>query len=186
MLNNVQCAYPDCREPVTGQCSGYNGSCGRFYCAKHSWGKYCFECAKEKRTDGIINEYSEIAQGVSRIKENKVRFVVSVVGIFLIIYILTSRDENIIFSLGCAYVVFALIAWVFYQKANSKLQMAKAEEISVEHPYFVDFYEEWKSQKNKANLKTALKVAGVIGLISVVGAQGLIKGSESIARDQLG
>ncbi len=48
MAMNIACAYPNCTNPVIGQCVGYKEQCGRYYCVQHSDGKLCIECATRK------------------------------------------------------------------------------------------------------------------------------------------
>jgi hypothetical protein len=47
----VACADPGCTNSVIGQCTGYGGPCGRFYCASHSTGTFCQACAERKAED---------------------------------------------------------------------------------------------------------------------------------------
>src|SRR5438045_688561 len=62
----MACSVAGCKEPVIGQCAGYKESCGRFYCAEHSAGKLCAECAerlaKDEAAQRLYDDYLQTAK----------------------------------------------------------------------------------------------------------------------------
>jgi hypothetical protein len=66
MAGNIGCFSADCNNPVIGQCSGYKGNCGQFYCHPHSRGKLCGECggrkAHEEAMERTRQDYLETAK----------------------------------------------------------------------------------------------------------------------------
>lgn len=63
---NLACAFGGCREPVIGQCSGYQKPCGKFYCASHSTQGLCTDCSARKAEDDKIAEFTQIAENLLR------------------------------------------------------------------------------------------------------------------------
>ena len=64
---NISCYYLGCMNPVVGQCQGYPGHCGRFYCAEHSRSEHpkgvlCLECAQRLAKDREEQERKEIQE----------------------------------------------------------------------------------------------------------------------------
>lgn len=50
MIGNVACSFPNCSNPVIGQCTGYKKKedCRKYYCATHSTDNLCYSCASKK------------------------------------------------------------------------------------------------------------------------------------------
>ncbi len=50
MIGNIACSFPNCSNPVIGQCTGYKKKedCRKYYCATHSTGNLCYSCASKK------------------------------------------------------------------------------------------------------------------------------------------
>ncbi len=65
---NISCSSPGCTNPVIGQCIGYKGSCGRYYCAPHTSERLCADCAKQKLQDEIAaktyRDYLKVSEQV--------------------------------------------------------------------------------------------------------------------------
>lgn len=70
---NIQCSVSGCNNPVIGQCTGYKGDCGKFYCAQHSSDGLCAECVAQKAHDEFVAktfaEYWQLADQVKRESE---------------------------------------------------------------------------------------------------------------------
>lgn len=75
MTAGVACFTRGCTQPVIGQCQGYKGSCGQFYCAEHSTAKLCTDCAEkrlqeeaeqaqEAELDKIVSDYLQLAEKI--------------------------------------------------------------------------------------------------------------------------
>ena len=64
MTSNIGCSFTGCNSPVIGQCSGYKGNCGQFYCRTHSFGKLCSECGRREATDLTYEHYLETAKRI--------------------------------------------------------------------------------------------------------------------------
>ena len=63
--SGIACFTSGCHEPVVGQCAGYNGGCGRFYCSMHSEGRLCVECAGLKLQHETFTEYVVTAEKIA-------------------------------------------------------------------------------------------------------------------------
>jgi len=70
MTSGVTCFINGCTEPVIGQRTGYQGACMRFYCAKHSSGTLCSNCAERKahyeKLQAIYEDYLHTAESIRR------------------------------------------------------------------------------------------------------------------------
>ena len=67
---SVSCAVPGCASPVIGQCTGYKGTCGRYYCTDHSTGTLCADCAgrkaEDERTERVTSDYLQTIKALQR------------------------------------------------------------------------------------------------------------------------
>ena len=65
---NIGCSSPGCTNPVIGQCVGYKGSCGRYYCATHTSERLCPDCARQKLQDELATktykDYLQVSEQV--------------------------------------------------------------------------------------------------------------------------
>jgi len=69
MYPNIACSVSGCTNPVIGQCPGYKGSCGRYYCATHSADRLCADCARRKMEDEIAQRtYEDYLQTAERLQ----------------------------------------------------------------------------------------------------------------------
>jgi uncharacterized membrane protein YeaQ/YmgE (transglycosylase-associated protein family) len=163
---NVACAVADCENPVIGQCPGYKGPCGRYYCRNHSSEGLCQACAthktNEEEAERIYQDYLATAKHLNS-DNNIVGLVLTVfVLIAAVITWLSSGSAEIgFFTLFVAAILGALLA-----AAARRERLAKAAE---GRPGFEEFYAEFRKAKTKDALMTGLGVAGAITL-GVVGA----------------
>lgn len=172
MTGNVACFSPGCRNPVIGQCPGYNGPCGHFYCAKHTAEKLCSECGSRKKvdeeTERIYQDYLRTAQGL---------FVVGC-GTWFVIGVASLLIGGLLNSMFPAfgrersttelYLILAVAFTPGYIAAYlSHRAVARAKEIAQTKPYFDQFFKEYRKQKGRQALGTLVKVAGAAALIGL-------------------
>ncbi|HKZ84819.1 MAG TPA: hypothetical protein VJ793_14285 [Anaerolineae bacterium] len=166
----IACFTTDCNEAVTGQCTGYEGSCGRFYCSIHSTGTLCAICAARKLNDELARQiYQDYLQTAEQLQKEvrEAAMPVSIIGSLIMILILLSQLGNSA-NFGSAFAWMLLIGGGFAIGAliiQQNKEQARLPEISKIKPDFPAFYKEWKVQKNKEALKTGLAVAGVLAVI---------------------
>jgi hypothetical protein len=151
MTSNVACSTQGCTNPVVRQCSGYKGNCGRFYCAEHSSGRLCPECAARKRHDDTLEEYWQMAKHVYDFKLNlSTRFkaldrLLAAVFIVSLIAIVLGNGDNpmVVLSLIVSFVVMLVCTvWLFFKRRTE--QKAQYEHIVATRPGFKEFYKEYK------------------------------------------
>lgn len=165
---NVSCYAEDCSRPAVGQCPGYKGGCGRFYCKQHSLDRLCLECAAPREADRIEKEYTRLAQGLhEEVKSQSIPAVVfwwfcvlvPAIGFFCI-----DGGEG----WGVAWlIVVGLLAFIsvsIKQGGQADVLLAEAEK---KHKGFGDFYTVWKDNKNREALQKAAAIIA-IGTIAVV------------------
>ena len=64
MASNIRCFNPGCNNAVIGQCAGYEGKCGRFYCYAHADGTLCSGCGGLKRLKAVVRDYWATAERI--------------------------------------------------------------------------------------------------------------------------
>lgn len=190
-MSSVACYFPGCSAPVIGQCSGYSESCGHFYCAHHSNGKLCEEChlemERESESQRIYEDYVRAVKEVDRKAiETNGRFVLrfvfwvvllAVVG-SVVLYALGIVDQLTVdarrfYEIRLEAVVgtvafFSAIGGYFVSLIVSSLIGASQRqrwitEMDAKKAYFAEFYEEYKKEKRRQYMRTALMItAGVV------------------------
>lgn len=163
MNPNISCSFPGCTNPVIGQCTGYQGSCGRFYCAIHSSATLCYEHAEQKRTDEIAekiyNDYLETASEIYGEVRTLTTISAVIFGAIGILLVLAGGQE-----LGLLLGIGGMLIVAVY--ANSK-QQAQVATITGEKPGFEEFYKEYSKIKGKESLKKGLAVAGALTVVAL-------------------
>ncbi|MBM3155420.1 MAG: hypothetical protein FJ008_08860 [Chloroflexi bacterium] len=165
MSLNVSCAIPNCTNPVVGQCAGYKGSCGRFYCAAHSTDRLCADCARRKSEDEIAQrtyeDYLHTAEQLRR--ELGSAFLPIFIGAVVVSVMLGLAISQSNFGVGLTVMCAGMIAvGIWGSDRTAKQEKVRLEEISKTKPAFPEFYKTWKKEKNKEALMTGLAIAGVI------------------------
>lgn len=176
---NISCYAEDCSRPVAGQCPGYRGSCGRFYCKKHSLDRLCGECASRREADRIEQEYTDLAQGVH--KEIGLEMLGPLLLFFMFVFVpslffLGNSQDNVVMTwIGLTWLVIGgVIGWVNLARRRARLMTEMMAEAEKEHKGFGEFYAVWKINKDRAALKQAamiLAIGTVAVVASVVGSQ---------------
>lgn len=165
--------FKGCGNPVVGQCSGYEGTCGQFYCAEHSSNKLCAECAERKahdeRVQALYEEYLAEAQKINPpgcyvwglIIFLGPAAIVGVIGIYnIVFYGKFNGDMDIA---GIVALLLLFMAVMVLLKLKKRLN-AELKRLSDEKLGFEEFYKEWKSQKNKEALMMGIGLAvGAVG-----------------------
>lgn len=181
MTSNVACSTPGCTNPVVGQCGGYKCNCGRFYCAEHSSGRLCPECAARKARDAevqsILVEYKQKAEslgskGMSCVGCGTVSglaFMVSSIPFGLAATVFWDRHNRttnaFLHSLPPLIFVLSFVAVVaFFIYLESK-KVAAINEYDKTHPGFKQFYDAWSSEEDKEDLSKIIAVTAAIGAV---------------------
>lgn len=188
---SVGCFTQDCVEVVRGQCPGYNKSgCGRYYCAHHSGDGFCESCYADKVIDETIDRYDAIAKTIKasdlRVDRNPSKYgipkEVNIVGttifygIFLAIVLTLllflidrAAPVTIAFCGGISFLLaYAFALWCrklskrIFANDPVEIELSRYDTICKDNPRFHEFYQEWKKEKNRQRLVTAVRiVAGV-------------------------
>lgn len=172
MYPTISCAFPGCTNPVIGQCEGYKDKCGRYYCAKHSAGRLCADCARQKQEDEIAQDYLLTAEKLSR----EIRFatlplaILGLAGFGAVGYLLSRSNQDIALAVLCGGWLFIGI-WTWIRQHN--LEKERVTEIDRIKPGFSAFYESWKAERNKQNLKKGFTIISfiVVAILALI-AQG--------------
>lgn len=166
MHPNISCATAGCTNAVIGQCVGYRGSCGRYYCASHSTGKLCAECARRKLEDEIAQRiYDDYLHTAERIQREVRSTFVPIIGAAALAFcplIFISGGDGGLLIIG-GLVGLGILMWLAVEQP--KLEMTQAAEIAKRKPGFLDFYKTWRMEKDKENLSKGLAIAGVLAAI---------------------
>jgi hypothetical protein len=169
---NISCAVDGCNENVIGQCPGYKEPCGRYYCRKHSSGKFCDECAAVVERERIYREYNEAAKyankGTGLLVLNWLLLVpMAIAGIPALFTYLSQNDSRLLINVVMAIPAFFAVIYIFpYVK---KQRVKRHAEMCERYANFDRFFTEWKSQRTRDAWKTAgLVAAGIV--ISTVAA----------------
>jgi len=175
MSVNLSCSVSSCTNPVIGQCPGYKGPCGRFYCATHSHDGLCANCGELKSGDEAAQRtYEDYLQIAKRLPSQVARQTLQqepfkVLVPFIVLGVSALLAGVLESSLWIGYGVFfvgCVPAVIWVRALQLEVEKPKLVEIDQTKPGFSKFYELWKKEKNKEALKTGLAIAGVI----VVGA----------------
>jgi hypothetical protein len=69
-VGNIACSFPNCTNPVIGQCTGYKKACGKYYCREHSTDTLCSDCASlklaEDQAQEILEDYLHTAEKIEQ------------------------------------------------------------------------------------------------------------------------
>lgn len=167
----ISCSTPGCRNPVIGQCSGYKGSCGRYYCAEHSSGKLCDECAGQKLRDELaerIFQENLLASEKLRKEMRRISWLGALLGMaggILFAFLAASADAPLAGAVG--FYISPIIGLVIAGMKRNELKKERMKQLAPTHPGFAEFYEVWKKEKNKDSRRKGFAVAGTLGAIAL-------------------
>jgi hypothetical protein len=171
VYSNIACSIPGCTNPVIGQCPGYKGGCGRFYCATHSTDGLCADCARRKSDDDTYEDYCRTAERLERELRLEAALATGLatglaalaVGALAYVVSLSELSEQsralVVAGVGAAICLGALIWACIWERKREKEKVA---EIGKAKPAFAEFYKAWRKEKNKERLMAGLAIAGVI------------------------
>jgi len=187
---NVACSYPNCQNPVIGQCAGFEKSCGRYYCAVHSEDRLCFECAIEKNEALVQAEYARIAQDVTKRAARSLwkEGLLAIGVIFFVIFLGINGGDSVTNVLPFWLPLLMIVGVNFwFMLAVTKRQSQWAQDVGKDLPGFENFYAIWRKNKNKNDLMKSLQIAGGIAVVALgIGAavqrQGAIDDLHKIRR----
>jgi hypothetical protein len=170
MYPNIACSVSGCTNPVIGQCPGYKGGCGRYYCATHGSNGLCADCARRKLEDEIYKDYLQTAERLRR-EVGRVGLPISL-GILMVSFIIAfaigqDYDSAVVCAIPFSGMILGLLLALPRQHKREELRL---EEIRKTKPGFPEFYRAWKKKKNKEELLTGLSIAGAIVVAAIAGA----------------
>ena len=150
---NVACSVEHCSHPVTGQCTGYQGSCGQFYCSQHSKARLCWDCASRKEGDEVDEQlllrYQELATKAPRVGCGTWAF-----GITLGV---VSFYPLQLMGLNAAWI--PMVPFILLFLWTNRRQQRYVSSITQSNPGFDRFYKEWRRAKDAASRGLAGRVA---------------------------
>lgn len=175
---NVGCYYAGCANPVTGQCQGYPGKCGRFCCAQHSTvdtskGLLCLDCAHRLTVDREEEERKETEKRLFQLYLDAAENVPRTNTFYLMIgWIILSFPAACVISggdldNGAAGVIGPMIAgiiigiYAFWKGQKAKKQIATLTALL---PSFDKFYAEWLKHRQAEEQKQALLTLFAAGI----------------------
>jgi hypothetical protein len=172
MVGNIACFKAGCKKPVIGQCPGYKESCGHFYCAQHSSGKFCAECANDEEAQRLDEDNQQTAQEVDKWAEKGTRWMplFYLLGWGLVWMIADGvlpkgselRNATGVFlllgGLGVGFCCLPIGMWI----RKNWLAEARAIEIDANKPGFAEYYRDWRKAKRKGVWATALGLMAAI------------------------
>lgn len=172
---NIACHTPNCSNPIIGQCSGYNRTCGLYFCATHTGDRLCSECYFQKRVEEentkIYNDYLLTAEKIGTGNGcGLYMFSFTIFTLFVIVGAILEPNKNPIPGSGnSGFIVMAIfstigiivgIAILFKAGASARKKVVAMDKIK---PGFEDFHNRWSKLKDKEELKTALGIGFLVG-----------------------
>lgn len=181
MVGNLGCFITGCNNPVIGQCSGYEGSCGQFYCHTHSIEKLCGECGGRKARDEAIHrtyqDYLETARKIP--KEHGTFILFTIVAILIIAAFVVPLN---IFTLAAVFTPLTLLAIYLLRRQKTRIAREIAD-IDKAKPGFGKFYQMYKKEANERRSDLTARVVGeIVGTIAAGAAGGIREGVKAAAR----
>ena len=160
MNGHVSCSVPGCTNPVIGQCIGYDGPCGRFYCSSHSSGRLCSDCAIAEQTERLEKEYAALATKIKGF--GLFVAVLSGWGLLLIILLVSAAQRGIqdVSPYGITAIIgmfVIVIIWGIRVKY-------KVDSADLEYPHFKEYYKAWQRKKGA----DAVRVITTIAIATVI------------------
>ena len=191
MSVNLACYHQNCINPVVGQCAGYNGPCGRFYCSTHSAAKLCGECAAEKAQreadtarqeaiDRLIHEYSDIAEqvyaqkGIAKLPKypatfwnvvtlaSFIAFLLIPVGWIFFPTVTAIVSQTVWWVAGAVLVVSSFVARNENKKFEKQFRESIISKLSTEKPGFREFYTQWLPLKKEQEARRVAEINGTL------------------------
>jgi hypothetical protein len=175
VAGSVGCFIEDCDNPVIGQCPGYEGSCGQFYCHAHSIQKMCSECGGRKAyNDTVERIYCDYLETAKSIKKPP-NAILSAIFIGMLIGGMTMMN------LAPLVIVCLVLICIFYcliQMDNRKKFVKSIADIEKTKPGFSEFYRMYRAEKSKE--LSAYFVREAVGMLGA-GLMGAVKGGAKAA-----
>ena len=173
ILGNIGCYVTGCTNYVIGQCQGYPGQCGRFYCADHSSDIFCLECAHRLAVDQEEKARKEIEEQLFHLYLYAAESVPRVNWFYVIIgmpflALLFSCGGSLIIGVDplsdspipVAMVFIGYLTAVLYALRKEQKAKKQIAELTALLPNFDKFYAEWLKHKQTQEL-LAIFAAGI-------------------------
>jgi hypothetical protein len=194
MSGNVACSFPNCTNPVIGQCTGYKGDCRKYYCATHSTDNLCYSCASKKLAEEnealAKQEYLKIIGGMKNQarsigwnifwgrKETKWGIgVVLFMGLLGLIFGVNNNTGTLFLGLGGFGIVVGIL--ILFSEIG-KQENILATNIDQQKNGFLSFFTAWKKEQQR---KTWSAIGAVVGFIFIIILAGLASEAKNSSED---
>ena len=170
---NIGCYSAGCPNTVIGQCQGYPGQCGLFYCSEHSSGVLCLDCAHRLQVDQEEKARKETEERLFQLYLNAAENIPRINSTYLMIgWIFLMIPLSCLFSGGDlnngAAAWFGGIAaggiiglYAYWKGQKAKRQIAELNSLL---PSFDKFYREWLKHKQAEERRQALLTLFAAGI----------------------
>ena len=165
MIAQISCPVFRCPKTSTSQCTGYRGTCDRYYCRTHAKGTLCDRCYTHK-LEGMKAGYKGILKSLER-KSYSASLTASVIALFtfsllllvlaIVFAYLQTNNRGllplfVILLGGAASGLGGTLIW-YFMKAREYVR-AESVELDLTHPGFYDYYRQWQDKMDEITSNT--------------------------------
>jgi len=181
MAGNVACSFPNCQNPVIGQCTGYKKKedCRKFYCADHSSGNLCYSCTSKKLAEEnealtkqeflkIIGEIKADARPIAWKlfwERNEAKWGIVVILILGLLGLIIGIDNNAGTSFLALGIFGATIGVLLLFSEIGKQENILATNVDQQKSGFLNFFTAWKIEQQK---KTWSTIGSIVLFVFVI------------------
>ena len=189
---NIACSFPNCTNPVIGQCTGYKGECRKYYCSAHSTENLCYKCASKKLAEenaAFANqEFLKMIGGMRREarsiawknfwERNETRWGIWIILFLGLIGFIIAENYNgdvgtFIMGMGGFGLIIGIVALLI---EIGKQENILATGIEQQKNGFLKFFSEWKIEQQKKTLKA---IGAVFLFVFVIMIAAMASGSKN-------
>jgi hypothetical protein len=172
--SGIRCFTSECSNPVIGQCSGYNGSCGRFYCREHSRGILCANCAAREEREQVIADYFQTAERIKSPGCGAIFTIVTSGALAALAFVTGETASWVTFA-----IIFGLSLFLAIRKRQKEWEtVAQLDQTKLG---FAEFYGLYKNDKNAERVGAAF---GLAGSMVAGAASGAVSAGKQIVADE--
>ncbi len=181
MIGNVACSFPNCSNPVIGQCTGYKKKedCRKYYCAAHSTGNLCYSCASKKLAEEndaltkqeylkVIGEMKADARSIAWKLfwgRNEAKWGVGIILFLGLLGLIVGVDNDTgTFFLGLGGFGIAVGVLLLFSEIG-KQENILAANIDQQRNGFLNFFTAWKIEQQK---KTWSTIGSIVFFIFII------------------
>ena len=166
---NIACSFPNCTNPVIGQCTGYKGECRKYYCSTHSTDNLCHQCASKKLAEeneilaqqeflkmigGMRSKARSIAwKNFWERNEAKLGIWIILLLCFVGFIVIEYYNSDIGASIAGTGGFGLLFGIILLLTEISKQENILATDIDKQKQGFLKFFSDWKIEQQKKTLK---------------------------------